>query len=629
MRRLLLALVLTPRLAWAQTEPDPEALGEIIEVVVEEEREAPGQATMTREEVRRLPGALGDPFRAIGALPGVTPSLSGLPYFYVRGAPPGNVGYVLDGVRVPYMFHALGGPAVVHPRLIDSVDLYQAGYPAALGRYAGGVVTGSLAEPQPEWRGEGSLRLIDAGVFVEGGFDEGRGTVALGGRYSYTGAIFSAISPSLTLDYRDFQGRIAYDLTPDDRISVFAFGAYDLFTSESSGQTRPIFATEFYRVDTRYDRWLLNGGRLRVAVTTGFDRTVTTDDRKAGTVMAATRMRLRQPLDEALELDVGFDLQRDDYTVTPSPFRDPDDLVAAAYDDLFRERQDGAASAWAGFVWRPTPGVTMQPGVRVDGYFQGATSRADATWAVAADPRLSLSVKVHDRVRLLHALGTAHQAPSYLVPVPGLIPSDLQNGPQRSLQSSAGVEVTLPFQTFFTVNVFNNVFLDLTDGANNDEPLVLPTEVPRSLGSGRGVEVYLRRSLAKRVGGFLSYTFSRSSRATGRTASVAAFDRTHVLGMALGVDLGHGWIAGSRANVQSGTPNALATNFASFDEGGVVRDPTFYRFDVRFEKRWTVAERGFISLVLEVVNATFNRQVIDGQLLPPVVLPSLGLEGGV
>ena len=35
-------------------------------------------------------------------MPGVTPFASGVPFFFVRGAPPGNVGYFLDGVRVPH-----------------------------------------------------------------------------------------------------------------------------------------------------------------------------------------------------------------------------------------------------------------------------------------------------------------------------------------------------------------------------------------------------------------------------------------------------------------------------------------------------------------------------------------------
>jgi hypothetical protein len=78
--------------------PDaPVATPAVEEVTVHGQRVAPGATSMGRAEVRQLPGAFGDPFRAIEALPGVTPIVSGLPFFYVRGAPPGNVGYFLDG----------------------------------------------------------------------------------------------------------------------------------------------------------------------------------------------------------------------------------------------------------------------------------------------------------------------------------------------------------------------------------------------------------------------------------------------------------------------------------------------------------------------------------------------------
>src|SRR5687767_15318294 len=106
------------------------------DVVVRGQRTSPSSTssdTLARAEVRQLPGAFGDPFRAVEALPGVTPIVSGLPYFYVRGAPPGNIGYYLDGVRVPYLFHAAAGPSVIHPGLVERVDLYSGGYPARFG----------------------------------------------------------------------------------------------------------------------------------------------------------------------------------------------------------------------------------------------------------------------------------------------------------------------------------------------------------------------------------------------------------------------------------------------------------------------------------------------------------------
>src|SRR5688572_3114978 len=72
-----------------------------VEITVEGERPQPMRSSLQRAEIRQVPGAFGDPFRAVEVLPGVTPVISGLPFFYVRGAPPGNVGYFLDGVRVP------------------------------------------------------------------------------------------------------------------------------------------------------------------------------------------------------------------------------------------------------------------------------------------------------------------------------------------------------------------------------------------------------------------------------------------------------------------------------------------------------------------------------------------------
>src|SRR5207244_3014172 len=113
------------------------------DVTVSGDRREPGRtATLSRAEVREIPGAFGDPFRAVESLPGVTPIVSGLPFFYIRGAPPGNAGYFLDGIRVPLLFHVGAGPSVIHPALISRVDLYPGGYPARFGRFAGGIISG-------------------------------------------------------------------------------------------------------------------------------------------------------------------------------------------------------------------------------------------------------------------------------------------------------------------------------------------------------------------------------------------------------------------------------------------------------------------------------------------------------
>src|SRR3954471_13643195 len=75
--------------------PAPQA----IEVsAVGETREELGSTHIPRSETRLVPGAFADPFRVIEVLPGVAPVVSGVPYFTIRGSPPGDVGYYIDGI---------------------------------------------------------------------------------------------------------------------------------------------------------------------------------------------------------------------------------------------------------------------------------------------------------------------------------------------------------------------------------------------------------------------------------------------------------------------------------------------------------------------------------------------------
>src|SRR5207247_1471932 len=119
------------------------------------------------------------------------------------------------------------------------------GYPARFGRYAGGIVSAETTPPATEPHGEANIRLFDAGALAETGIAGGRGTVLVGARYSYTAALLSLLAQNVALDYRDYQLRATYDLTPHDRVSVFAFGSYDLVGQEQSGGLNVLFGSEF------------------------------------------------------------------------------------------------------------------------------------------------------------------------------------------------------------------------------------------------------------------------------------------------------------------------------------------------------------------------------------------------
>lgn len=650
------------------------------EIVVVGQRPEPSRSVgLTRQEVRQIPGAFGDPFRAVEALPGVTPIVSGLPFFFIRGAPPGNAGYFLDGVRVPLLFHVGAGPSVVHPALIERVDLYPGGYPARFGRFSGGIVSGETAPPGVDLHGEYNLRVFDAGAMVETPLADGRGALLLGGRYSFTALLFSLLSPGSTLDYWDYQARASYDVTPRDRLGVFAFGSYDYAAQDTETEQRlTLFETQFHRVDVRYDR-LLPDGKLRTAFTVGRDTSTVQQNRDVTSSLAGARTELEHRVSDQLLLRAGTDLAIERYEVDLGT----QDLSPSAerVADLFATRNDVALGVRADAIIGIGPRLTLTPGLRVDLY----GSRGATAWGI--DPRLALRTQVSQKVALLTALGVAHQTPSFVVPVPGIQPTGLSRGLQRAIQESFGVEATLAEGMVATATVFQNAFFDMSDPLGSLEPaqngcppglfpddtlagdrvvqpegngtFCGPRFLPGTLGPDRsggggqgadsnngrraadaftvrtmgkayGFELLLKRKLTKKLGGFLSYTLSRSTRTFDGRSYVASFDRTHVGNVALAYELGKGWRAGVRVSAYSGLPQRS-------DTGPSGRLPAFWRLDLRAEKRFRIGKTGFLSVVAEWMNATLQKEAVattcslrgcEAQLFGPITIPSLGIEGG-
>lgn len=606
---------------------------ERIEVVVHGEKPAPAVKTFSRDEVRLIPGAFGDPFRAIESMPGVVPVASGLPFFYVRGAPPGNVGYFLDGVRVPYLYHVMFGPSVVHPGLVERVDLHSGGYPARFGRFAGGIVAAETNPPRPELHGEGNVRLFDAGALVESGFADGRGTALVGGRYSYTATLLSLMAPEIELAYRDYQLRLSYDLSPRDRLTVFSFGAYDLLGRERNGDLTVLFGTEFYRLDLRHDHDTGHGS-LRTAFTLGLDRTANAflagEQRTITTRILGARTALDHRLSDATRFRAGTDGTVERYVASAQKYADPDSPDTRAFNQSFPPRTDLTFGVWADLVLDVTPEVSVIPGARVDLYRSASAS------AVGVDPRISARFSVSDSVRIIHAYGIAHQPPSFVLPIPGLTPASLENGLQRSLQTSAGVEVDVADATTASLTLFYNAFFGMTDALGSRSstqggPPIQEIDA-RSQGSALGAEIFVKRKLTRRLGGFVSYTLSRSSRSLGNEEFPSNFDRTHVLNGALGYDVGRGWRPGGRVVFYTGTPIQASQNEAAISPprttDDVDRSPAFFRLDLRLEKRWALGGSTWLSFVAEVLNATLSKESFGDEEIGPVTIPSLGLEGG-
>src|SRR5438552_3756864 len=145
--RCALLIVFVALAAEARGEPGPTPPIALGSMEVPYPDGASGDAEVTLELVVEVDGTVSSGVAgAVEALPGVVPLVSGFPYFFIRGAPPNDNGYFVDGIRVPFLFHIGIGQAVIHPGVIDRVDFFPGAAPAAYGGVAGAIIAGQMKE---------------------------------------------------------------------------------------------------------------------------------------------------------------------------------------------------------------------------------------------------------------------------------------------------------------------------------------------------------------------------------------------------------------------------------------------------------------------------------------------------
>jgi hypothetical protein len=439
------------------------------------------------------------------------------------------------------------------------------------------------------------------------------------------------------------------------------FGGHDDLTQRENGVAYPL-ESEFHRVDLRYDHAIGTTGTLRVASTFGLD------DANDGTgaahdLLLGLRVDVDDRLAQAVRLRAGVDATFEHLW----PDQAPSGLATEAL-MLYPRRNDATIGAYADIVWRVTDRVEIVPGVRADLFTVHRLD--DATYLplipvsqritddgamVGVDPRLAARVTLSQRVLFLSTFGVSHQLPGFFIPTPGLIFAEPQPTLETAIQTSQGVQVALPLEITGTATVYLQDFRHLADLAATCHGLAnvftdastisalarnpcIDETVP---GRAFGAEISLRRSLTKRITGWISYTLSRSTREVelpGSTETVTAlseFDRTHVVSVIGAYDFGRGWRAGARFYAYSGMPYAAFVPGVAEPPYDTERLPAFYRLDVRLEKRWRIRARSSVAVIAEGLNVTANKEATSaecsfGKCSPvytgPLTLPSLGIE---
>ena len=560
------------------------------------------QVAVSADEARQAPGTGGDPLRVIGLLPGVQQIAWPITLYVVRGANPGNTGFFLDGIRVPELFHLALPRSVIHPYLIDGVDFYPGGGPANFGPYVSGIMAARTAPPPADRvRASADVTVYDAGAIATAPWDGGRGTVAVAARYSYTGALFSALALDTLLRYGDYQLRVDHPLG-GGQATLFAFGSLDDVGWTNPGASNMEYgALQFHRLDLRWRRGVA-GGRLLAAVTLGIDwanSTLYDSPIKVRALSAAPRLVYTHGLGARAELEVGLNAEA-------QAFRSQVPMFQPKQSDLAASRRALSQAAYATLILRLGRRWVVSPGLRADVFSEQATTQA------FVEPRLNVLFQVSDALSLKASGGRFAQMPSLPVSVAGFEAFALADlGAQTSVGGSFGAQTRLPWRFSLDVTGYYQT-LRVTDVRNIDITSPNPTSadflVSRN-GRAYGVEILLRRADAGRLFGWVAYTLSWSQRYddTG-VLGRSDWDERHILNLVSGYRVGRATTLGLGFHLNTGRWAPVINS----PEGAYQQLPLYYQIDLRAEHRF-VFDRFIMDLYADFENVTLTPEVVQLQ----------------
>lgn len=577
-------------------------------VIGKRERTEISRTSLRDREIKRVPGTFGDPFRVIATLPGVGQIAALILTPIVRGNSTSSTGPLLDGVRIPYLFHLIAGPAVIHPEFIDHIDFFPGAFSARYGGYIGGIVNGiTRRSPPGEVRIDTDLNLFQAGAFVRGPIDALGVTATVAGRYGYPGYIYSLTNPDAFASYWDYQLRVDGG-KPHNGWTAFALGAFDEVGDKEKGVRIVRGRMLFHRLDLRYR--LVSGTSSNVfQLVTGIDEIVAPgpddqeDNRTSGRIRTQRiipRVILSRQVADSLRLSVGFEAQA--RHADPSPPRETLDIVPADW--------SYNGGVFVESLWQATDDLQLMPSIRSDIYTNERASKA------SVDPRLLSRYRLRrgedGDTWLKGGVGWYHQPPRFFAPFPGLEEIALERGLLVSIQTSAGVElplarsISLDVQTYF--NYMDPIIVDLRKNAATLDFPGTPQQsdaaedaelVARSLGRSYGFELMLRKRDTGRLFGWVAYTLSRSERRRKGTWGVFDFDRTHMVQIVAGTTLPRNWQIGGRFQISSGRPVTTLRGY------NTARTQPLYRFDIRIDKR-AVWNEWILDFYAEVINISLE-----------------------
>ena len=600
------------------------------------------------EEIRRAAGSGGDVSRIISGLPSIAKTNDTESNLIVRGGSPVENGFLIDNIEIPNINHfptqgSSGGPiGMVNVDFIQDVNFYTGGFSAAYGDKLSSIMDLTFREGNRD-EIDGQLEMSFAGfaVVAEGPVPNERGAWLFSARRSFLDLIVEAMMEGEVAvpKYSDYQGKLVYDVTPDNKITVLDVLGVDSIedTREDAEDAGDIAYGKYnaskntFGVNWQY-LWS-QSGYSNTAISHTFTKykinqiETKTDTNLLDNNSLEQAFRLRNTnhyrFSESNRVEFGVNAE---HTITDH------DYFFAVYTDVLGGDTpefsiDDRISAdkigvYASHIWRPFHRLTTTLGVRAD-YFSYNEN-------IHISPRLSASYSISDKTSINGSTGVFYQE----LPLVVLY----QNEENKELETPVAYHYVLGLKHLLTENT--QLTLEAYDKEYKNFPLDPATPplfvldeltyrygfffnheelVDNGKARSRGVELLIQKKLARDFYGIISSSYSRVKyQDYDGIWRDRVFDNRYNFSISGGYKPNNVWEFSMRWIYAGGPPYtpfdmeaSTAMNRGVIDESNINGDryPDYHSLNVRLDRRFHFS-RSNLLFYLSVWNV-YNRENIS------------------
>ncbi|MCW8985523.1 MAG: TonB-dependent receptor [Thermoanaerobaculales bacterium] len=617
---------------------------------------------LSRDEVRQMPHAADDLYRAVRRLPGaaggdVTAKIN------VRGGEQDELLVVLDGLELYEPFHLKDFQSVfsiIDSEAIGGVDFLTGGFPVQYGDRMSGVMDISVATPTGPPTTAIELSTINARFLTQGSFNQGRGQYFVSARAWYPDAIVGAARDSpkdVLTDYYDVLAKVQHEVGRRSVLSANLLVAYDDLgykevADDEVQDVRAEYGSYSAWLNLRtewsadlYSQTVLSAGRIKR------QRAGLVDDEVDGKLEVLDERSFEfvgLGQDWTIEisprniLKTGFDIIRQeavyDY-LSVSTLQDPDlptvPLPPVTVVDTQLDPEGSAYSVYVADRLLIIDPLVIELGLRWD--------RQIWIGEHQLSPRVNLMYTLNDRTAFRAAWGRFYQSQR-------LNELQVEDGVEEFFPAQLANHWLLSVEHSFSpglasrIEVFRKDLSNLRPRYENlfDPITLFPESEPDRVriapdrGLVRGLEIVFKGVPGASLSWWASYVLARAEDEIDGSWQPRSWDQTHALTLGLNLNLPRRWTFSIAGIYHSGWPTTpVSGGVVGFEDGepevepivgtrNSARYPAYARIDLRAGKLFPTAH-GEFRLYLEIINLTNRKNVCCTEDFEFVVEP----EGSV